>query len=63
MAKDVKPLTPATHIVGLTKVGVMKYAVVTGTIEAPVVDKVAQPMEYALEAAKIAWLRMIEKLP
>ncbi len=51
------------HFVGLRKVGPMKYSVVTGTLGAPVVDSVAQPLEYAAEAAKIAWHKLIDAVP
>lgn len=68
MAKDVKPSAPAVpladvHFVGLKKVGPMKYAVVSGTLGNPVVDTVAQPLEYAAEAAKLAWHKLLDVVP
>ncbi len=51
------------HFVGLKKVGPMKYAVVSGTLGAPVVDNVAQPLEYAAEAAKLAWHKLLDVVP
>ncbi len=66
MAKDGKPLTVTlgdVHFVGLRKVGPQKYAVVTGTLANPVVDSVAQPLEYAAEAAKLAWHKLLDVVP
>lgn len=51
---------PDIHIVGLTKTGPNRYAVVSGTVATPVVDTVSQPLEYAAEAMKVAILRMLE---
>ncbi len=57
------PTYGSVHIVGLTKIGPRAYAVVTGTADKPVIDSVAQPLEYACEALKIATLSMLEKMP
>lgn len=51
------------HFVGLRKVAPMKYAVVTGTLGSPIVDNVAQPLEYAAEAAKLAWHKLLDQVP
>ncbi len=64
MAKEqAKPSAPVIHIVGLVKTAPLKYAVVTGTIAEPKVDTVSQPLEYAAEAAKKAWLKLMEVIP
>ncbi len=68
MAKDVKPSAPSvpppeTFIAGIRKLGPQRYAVVTGTIANPIVDTVAQPLEYAAEAMKLAVLKMLNVMP
>lgn len=73
-APDKKPPEPPkspladVHFVGIMKVAPRKYAVVTGTLGHPVVDSVngepvTQPLEYAAEAAKIAWHRLLDLVP
>lgn len=67
--EDAKTPAPQVHFVGLVKTGYTQvtkqaqYAVVTGTIDKPEVDKVSQPLEYACEAAKLAWLKLVESIP
>ncbi len=40
-----------------------QYVVVTGTLSHPVFDTVSQPLGNAAEAAKIAWLKMLDVIP
>ncbi len=62
-AKATAQAKPEIHIIGLTKVGPARYAVVTGTTDKPVVDTVSQPLEYAAEAMKVAVLRLVQVIP
>lgn len=61
--KDESSALAGVHFVGIKKVAPMKYAVVTGTLDNPVVDTVAQPLEYAAEAAKLAWHKLLDVIP
>ena len=54
---------PEIHIVGLTKTGPNRYAVVTGTTTEPLIDTVSQPLEYALQACGVAMLRLSRVVP
>lgn len=55
--------TPDIHIIGLKKLGPHSYAVVTGTVANPVVDSTPDRFEFAVEAMKLAGLKMIENMP
>ncbi len=61
--KRPEPAKAEVYIVGLTKVGPNRYSVVTGTLTAPVVDKVSEPLEYACDSLMTALAQMQRIIP
>ncbi len=68
MAKDTPKPKPEIFIVGFQKfpprekLGQPLYAVVTGTVSNPVVEKTPEPLEFAAEMAKRAMLHLLDNL-
>lgn len=54
---------PDIYIVGLTRTGPNRFAIVTGTVASPKIDVVSQPLEYAAESLKMAMLNLMQTVP